>query len=217
LRDPYEVLEINKGASREEIQKAYRRLVKKYHPDQYRDNPLAKLAEEKLTEINEAYDYLMKNGSAGSGSTYSGSGYGGGNAYDSNDQSWDQSRESADSDSFFNQVRIHINSGNLGAAEQMLDRSGVRTAQWFFLKGIIFQRKGWYSQALSNLQTAVSMEPGNPEYQNALNTMNYNNTTYRERSGGYTGRDTDWCNICQCMICTDCCCECFGGDFIPCC
>ena len=65
MRDPYEVLEINRGASKEEIQKAYRKLVKKYHPDQYRDNPLAKLAEEKLAEINEAYDYLMKNGTAG--------------------------------------------------------------------------------------------------------------------------------------------------------
>jgi molecular chaperone DnaJ len=206
LRDPYEVLEINRGASKEEIQKAYRKLVKKYHPDQYRDNPLAKLAEEKLAEINEAYDYLMKNGTAG-----------GDRSYRSSEQTWDTGRDNTDTDSFFNQVRININNGNLAAAEQMLDQTNIRSAQWFFLRGILFQRKGWYSQAMSHLQTAVRMEPGNREYRNALNTMNNGNTAYRERSGRYAGRDADLCNICECMVCTDCCCESLGGDFIPCC
>lgn len=202
LRDPYEVLEINRGATREEIQQAYRRLVKQYHPDQYRDHPLEKLAQGKLAEINEAYDYLMKNG-AGSGS-YSGSS----GSY----------RYNSDSDNaFFQQVRVHINNGDLQTAEQMLDQSNTRTAQWYFLKGIVFQRKGWYAQALSHLQTAVNMEPGNAEYRNALNMMNYNNRMYRERSGQYGSRDVDLCTICQCLVCTDCCCECMGSDFITCC
>lgn len=212
MRDPYEVLDIQRGASKEEIQKAYRKLVKKYHPDQYRDNPLAKLAEEKMAEINEAYDYLMKNGTVGG--SYSGTNS---SRYDSRTQNQQQSHQS-DSDSYFNQVRIYINSGNLGTAEQLLDQTNLRTAQWFFLKGIIFQRKGWYSQAVSHLQTAVNMEPNNPEYRNALNAMTYNNTVYRERGGGYRGSGMeDICNVCQCLICTDCCCECMGGDFIPCC
>ena len=46
IEDPYEVLKSIKGAGKEEIQKAYQRLVK-YHPDQYR-SPLKKLAEEKM-------------------------------------------------------------------------------------------------------------------------------------------------------------------------
>ena len=99
----------------------------------------------------------------------------------------------------------------------MLDQSNTRTAQWYFLKGIVFQRKGWYAQALSHLQTAVNMEPGNAEYRNALNMMNYNNRMYRERSGQYGSRDVDLCTICQCLVCTDCCCECMGSDFITCC
>ena len=192
MRNPYEVLEINRGATREEIQKAYRKLVKQYHPDQYRDHPLEKLAQEKLAEINEAYDHLMKNGRASSGA-------------------------STDGNSFFPQVRIHINNGDLFTAEQMLDQSSTRTAQWYFLKGIVFQRKGWYSQALSHLQTAADMEPGNAEYQSAFNAMRSNNRVYREHSGQYGGRDMDLCSICQCLICTDCCCECMGGDFITCC
>src|SRR5690554_1762205 len=111
-----------------------------------------------MAEINQAYDYLMKNGTAGS--SYSGAG--------SSSQNQQQSYQS-DSDSCFNQVRIYINSGNLVAAEQLLDQTNQRTAQWFFLKGIIYQRRGWYSQAMSHLQTAVNMEPTNPEYRSALN------------------------------------------------
>lgn len=58
--DPYKVLEINPGASDEEIKKAHRRLAKKYHPDL---NPGDALAAEKMNEINAAYDILTKSGS----------------------------------------------------------------------------------------------------------------------------------------------------------
>ena len=48
--NPYEVLGVKQGASQEEIKSAYRKLVKQYHPDQYIDNPLKELAQEKLAE-----------------------------------------------------------------------------------------------------------------------------------------------------------------------
>ena len=54
-RDYYEVLGISKGASDDEIKKAYRGLAKKYHPDM---NPGDKEAEAKFKEANEAYDVL---------------------------------------------------------------------------------------------------------------------------------------------------------------
>ncbi|HHW24699.1 MAG TPA: molecular chaperone DnaJ [Bacillota bacterium] len=54
-RDYYEVLGVERGASEEEIKKAYRRLAKKYHPDM---NPGDKEAEQKFKEINEAYAVL---------------------------------------------------------------------------------------------------------------------------------------------------------------
>ena len=54
-RDYYEVLGVDKGATDDEIKKAYRKLAKKYHPDLNKDNPEAA---DKFKEAAEAYDVL---------------------------------------------------------------------------------------------------------------------------------------------------------------
>ena len=55
-RDYYEVLGVEKSASKEEIKRSYRKLAKRHHPDLNKDNQ--KEAEEKFKEISEAYEVL---------------------------------------------------------------------------------------------------------------------------------------------------------------
>ena len=64
MKDPYSILGVSPNASPDEVKKAYRELARKYHPDNYQNNPLADLAEEKMKEINEAYDAITKGRSA---------------------------------------------------------------------------------------------------------------------------------------------------------
>ena len=70
MKDPYEVLGVSRNASEEEVKSAYRALAKKYHPDKYANSDLADLANEKMQEINEAYDAIVKNGFGKGGSSY---------------------------------------------------------------------------------------------------------------------------------------------------
>ena len=75
MNDPYKVLGVSRTATDDEIKKAYRELARKYHPDNYQDNPLADLAEEKMKEINEAYDAINKMRSGGGYQTSYSGGY----------------------------------------------------------------------------------------------------------------------------------------------
>lgn len=206
MNDPYSVLGVSPGASDEEIKKAYRELARKYHPDNYHDNPLADLAQEKMKEINEAYDFITKNRSGGGswgGSNSSRSSYnpgaGGGGT------------------GIFAEIRAAINNGNIAQAEAMLNSTSNRNAEWNFLMGSVCYRKGWLDEARRYFQTAVSMDPNSMEYRQALNMMNMGGrNAYRPASyGGMSSMGG--CDICTSLLAADCCCECMGGDLIPCC
>lgn len=61
IKKYYDLLEVTTESSKEDIKRAYKVLVKKYHPDKYVDNDLYHLAAEKMKEINEAYEYFKGN------------------------------------------------------------------------------------------------------------------------------------------------------------
>lgn len=205
MKDPYSVLGVSPNASDEEIKKAYRELARKYHPDSYQNNPLSELAQEKMKEINEAYDAILK--ARGTGSS-SGSRYGGqrGGGYGG----------SGSQTGPYAEIRTAINSGNLSMAENMLNNITDRTAEWYFLMGSVCYRRGWLDEAMHYYQTAVSMDPGNPEYRQALQFMQRGGGFYRPVRYQRT-TDMDACNCCTSLLAADCCCECLGGDLITCC
>ena len=220
MRNPYEVLGVKEGASEEEVKKAYKKLVKKYHPDQYRDNPLSKLAEEKLSEINQAYDFIEKNyfGAKGSSGGYQGSSYGGGYSSSGGSNQYGYGGSSYGS-STFNEVKRNINLGNIDQADSLLNNISTRNAEWFYLKGLISLRRGRYDEAVTHIRTATEMDPTNPEYRSTLNKINMSNETYRYNAygRGYNSTNQSFCDTCTCLCCADSCCECMGGDLIPCC
>jgi len=206
MKNPYEVLGIKQDAGKDEIKEAYRALVKKYHPDQYVNHPLSNLAQEKMKEINEAYETLMDSGNPGSFTSYSNQGYSS-SAYDDS---------SADS-RFYRQVRSNIQSGYLEEADRTLESITARGAEWNYLKGVIMVRRGWYDQALYHFQIAVNLEPRNPEYVQAYNSFGRRTTTYRE-TGSRMSRSaaSDW--TCISNIClANCCLSCMGGRVMFCC
>ena len=59
MTDQYEVLGVSRGASDDEIKKAYRKLSRTYHPDANINNPNKAEAEEKFKQVQQAYKQIM--------------------------------------------------------------------------------------------------------------------------------------------------------------
>ncbi len=205
MNDPYSVLGIKPDATDEEVKQAYRTLARKYHPDNYQDNPLADLAEEKMKEINEAYEAItrMRAGGGASGAASASAdtrsrSYGGNSSYNG----YQQQRGS--SDPLYARVRSAINAGDISQAESLLAQSPRQDAEWYFLQGSIAYRKGWLDEAMADYQRAVSMEPGNVEYRRAYNMMQQGGNAYR--SDGYSSGGMDAMDCCTAMMCLNCLC-----------
>ena len=199
MKDPYEVLGVSRTASDSEIKSAYRELVKKYHPDNYADNPLADLASEKMKEINEAYDTITKaRASQSTGSSQSGYQ----SAYQNSYQSYNAYSGNS---SNYAQVRSYINANRLDEAESLLSTAPNRDAEWYYLKGSIAYRRGWLDEARQNYQTACAMVPGNYEYQTALRTVQGGYTPYRQTNYQNNNMDAA-CDICNALLCLNCLC-----------
>lgn len=195
-RDPYDVLGVLRNASDEEIKRAYRELAKKYHPDNFSDESMRKLAEEKMKEINEAYETLTRN----SGSSYS----------------------SSYANSEFEYIRRMLMENNFSEADIRLDaiNSADRNAEWYFLKGCVLAQRGWYLDAQKYFRTALDMDSGNAEYRQAYDSMQRRAADYSRGYRQAPERHRDGCcdmDVCTSLICADCLCECLGGDLISCC
>lgn len=208
--NPYEVLGIKQGASQEEIKSAYRKLVKQYHPDQYRDNPLQELAQKKLAEINEAYSMLTSGNTGSSSNNYS-------NNSNSNSYGSNSYGSTGDDAALLSQARMNLQRGNTQAAEAILSRVRIRNAEFYYLTGVCHLNRGWYDSALQNLRTASNMDPNNFEYRQTLQQVQNRTRAYGQQYYRTTNNSQDACDCCINLWCLDTLCECTGGDLIGCC
>ncbi len=196
MRDPYKILGVSPNAGDDEIKKAYRELAKKYHPDNYANTEFSDIANEKMKEINEAYDEILHMRASGQNSF---------------------SQNSGDSTVRFPRIRELISAGRFNEAEVMLDMESNRPAEWYYLKGLCAMSRRSYNDASRHFETAHRMEPGNGEYAAMYRRFQGAQQNFGSFTPGGEFRECSTCDICSGLVCADCLCECCGGDLISCC
>ncbi len=192
MKNPYEILGISPSATNEEVKAAYRSLAKKYHPDNYVDSPIADLAQKKMQDINWAYDEILKEratqGGTNSQNTYTSGSYQGSSEY--------------------SKVRVMINNGDINGAESILNgvKRDERNAEWYFLKGCVLTRRGYFFDAIKFIDKACTMDPNNQEYSMMRDNLRAQSSGYGNQPQGNVG-GCNMCDVCSTLICLDCLCN----------
>lgn len=218
IDDPYKVLGVSRDASDDEIKRAYRRLAKKYHPDL---NPGDKYAAEQMQKVNAAYEQIKNPekaaqssyGSQGSYGGYSGqSGYGG-YGYDPFGGTWQRTYTYRGStgkeyDQYQQSAYQYIRFGRYQEALNVLRSCTNRDARWYYLSALANDGAGNQVTALEHIRKAVSMEPDNMEYLQALEQIENGGAAYRQRTGsfrGFTMGGSPCTGFCLCYLAHLCC------------
>ncbi len=220
--DPYQVLGVSRGASDEEIKKAYRNLSRRYHPDANVNNPNKDQAEEKFKQVQQAYDQIMKEKQQGSsyggyGNSYGGSSYGGssyedfggfggfGGYYNGNAYREENSRLQA--------AVNYIRNGYYREACNVLNDMPLseRNGRWYYYSAVANQRMGNTATALEHIRRAVALEPSNVQYRQFQQNLEYGGTWYTTMGSGYSQpySGSEWClrMILLNLFCNFCCCR----------
>ena len=172
MEDPYQVLGLERGASDEEVKKAYRRLAKKYHPDA---NPGDAEAARKMQEINAAYEQI-KNPPQSGGAGYGGGTYTGGAGYGSDPYEdifgqWRRQQRQQEPQFHTTQAQAayrYIQYGRYQEALNALDGAPTRDGQWYYLSALANDGAGNRITALEHIRRAVCCEPSMVQLDNAV-------------------------------------------------
>ncbi len=232
--DPYKVLGVDRGASEEEIKKAYRALSRKYHPDANMNNPNKEQAEEMFKKVQQAYEQIQRERETGSSGGYgSSSSYGGYRGFSGMDfdDFWsafngtgagpNRSQESTDERTVhMNAALNYIRSRHYKEALNVLSGISERDATWYYYSAVANAGIGNNVVALEHAKKAQEMEPGNVTYENLVRNLQYGGYRYENRRAPYGNvyvSGGSWCFrmcllnlICNLLCCGNNCCCCAG-------
>ena len=184
--DPYRVLGVPRGASDDEVKKAYRSLSRKYHPDSNINNPNREMAEERFKEVQEAYKQIMdmrENGSYSYGN-YTGNSSSYGQGQSNSTYSTGRRGQSSAMDG----VCAYLNSGHYREALTLLSVMPEKTALWFYYSAVANEGLGNNVAALRMAKVAHGMEPANQQYAYLVSILEEKSRWYSE-FGGIFGKN----------------------------
>ena len=194
MTDPYEVLGLRRGASDEEIKKAYRSLSRKYHPDANVNNPNAEQAEERFKQVQAAYDQIMKEKEQGYFGGYESTGSFGG---------YQQKNAAGQEDDYTRHLGAamnYIRAGRYQEALHVLSGMSQKGDQWYYLSAIANNGAGNNVTALKDARRAVELRPERMEYQMLLRQLEGGGSWYDQMSRPYGGMQMVGNDMC-CKIC----------------
>lgn len=197
MTDPYKVLGVPTTATDDEVKRAYRKLAKQYHPDA---NPGDKNAEQRMKEINAAYDQII-NGDPNAGQS---SGYGGYQGYGNDSYGnggygnqgygrdsyggWSDygADEGKNDNPRMDAARNYINFGRYSEAINVLNSIPQRDAKWYYYSATANAGLGNSIVALQHARQAAEMEPDNMRYRELLERLENPSSTYTTFGRGYS-------------------------------
>lgn len=182
--NPYDVLGLQQGASPEEVTHAFKEKMAYYTSEEGDFS-------EQIEQLNAAYDALMYDGR----STY---------------------QATAGASNKYGDVRAKIREKRYEDATTILDGVPMqnRDAEWYYLKGKIFQNRGWLEEAADCYAKAVGFEPNNSEYAQAYDSIKNKKqgsfrNDWRQSEGQQSGCTDSACKLCTALACCDCLCSFF--------
>ena len=197
MENKYSILGLNEDATDAEIDEAYKKLRSKYLEERFLEGELGNSAAKKLTKIEEAYSEIIL-------------------------ERRNKNNESGENMSY-SEIEKYIKNGQIDKAQSGLDEISERDAEWHYLQAVVFYKKNWVNESKKQLEIAVSMDPFEIKYSEALskikqrtefNEQNFNNNynqgqpNQTRQMGATDSNDclsfcTTWC--CMNMLFNLCC------------
>ena len=198
-----ELFGLGENATKEEVSAAYDNLRAKYLEERFMDGEVGNNAAKMLTQIDVAYNDLMRE--------------------------FSESATADDAESSFAKVEELIKANDISEAQRVLDGFNERGGRWHYLQSVIFYRKNWINESKKQLEIAIQLEPENEKYKetyrkfneklnyDAQNAGDGNQTVYQgqtmssgadnQMGGNFCANCIECCYINMCIncLCNACC------------